>query len=208
MVTRTMNIGTIKHWNDEKGYGFIAPDNGGKDVFLHITAFGKRHHRPEVGQEVSYAATQGEKGRLRALNVQLMGNGSFSPRAAKHTVFSFFAIIYMAGIATGVYLGKLPDFSVPLYLGESVTTFLAYGSDKSKAQHGGWRTQESTLHLLSVIGGWPGALVAQQMFNHKTTEKSFRSGFWFTVVLNCAGFFWYTSPGALEKTMNFLERLQ
>lgn len=201
-----MNFGTIKHWNDNKGYGFISPDNGGNDVFLHIKAFKKRSHRPEVGQVVSYDTTSGEKGRLRAFNVQYMENESSSTNTKKRTILSICAFVYVIGVAVGVYLGKLPKFSTHLYLGASFITFLAYGIDKSKAKQGRWRTQESTLHLFSIVGGWPGALLAQQKFNHKTTKESFRSEFWFTVAINCVGFFWFTSPGALEKTINFLDK--
>ena len=204
-ITRIMNFGTIKHWNDDKGYGFITPDNGGNDVFLHIKAFKKWSHRPEIGQVVSYNTTSGDKGRLRALNVRFMENESYSPH--RLTIFSFLAFVYVVGISMGVLLGKLPKVSIPWYLGASIITFLAYGIDKSKAKNGRWRTQESTLHLFSVVGGWPGAILAQQKFNHKTTKGSFRSEFWFTVVLNCVAFFWFASPGALEKTMNFLGKL-
>jgi len=45
---------------------------------------------------------------------------------------------------------------------------------KSAARKGAWRTQESTLHLLSLVGGWPGALVAQQKLRHKSKKQSFR----------------------------------
>ena len=58
--TTTMNFGTIKFWNDEKGYGFISPDNGGKDVFVHIKSFKKCSDRPEIGQVVSYDTSMGE----------------------------------------------------------------------------------------------------------------------------------------------------
>ncbi|CAG36796.1 cold shock and DUF1294 domain-containing protein [Desulfotalea psychrophila] len=201
-----MNFGTIKHWNDEKGYGFITPDNGGNDVFLHIKAFKKRPHRPEIGQVISYGTTSGDKGRLRACNVQYMEDKSSSTHTKKLTFTIYCAFLYVIGIAVGVYLGKLPKVSIYLYLGASFITFLAYGIDKSKAKQGGWRTQESTLHLFSIVGGWPGALLAQQKFNHKTTKESFRSEFWGTVVMNCVGFFWFTSPGALEKTIHFLDK--
>jgi uncharacterized membrane protein YsdA (DUF1294 family)/cold shock CspA family protein len=201
-----MNFGTIKHWNDEKGYGFIAPDNGGDDIFLHIKAFNKRSHRPEVDQVVSYDTAAAEKGRLRAINVQFMENEPSSSNSIKFTFLSFFALSYVIGISVGVYLGKLPKLSIPLYLGASLIAFIAYGIDKSKAKHGGWRTKESTLHLFSVLGGWPGAILAQQKFHHKTTKVSFRFEFWFTVILNCVGFFWFTSPGGVDKTINFLNK--
>jgi uncharacterized membrane protein YsdA (DUF1294 family) len=67
----------------------------------------------------------------------------------------------------------------------SVATFAIYGWDKRAAQAGRRRTPENTLHLLSLAGGWPGALVAQRLFRHKTRKRSFQVAFWFTVVANC-----------------------
>ena len=72
-----------------------------------------------------------------------------------------------------------------LYIVASMAAFVAYGADKSAAQSGRWRTPESTLHVLSLIGGWPGALVAQRVFRHKSRKRSFRAAFYATVALNC-----------------------
>jgi len=69
-----------------------------------------------------------------------------------------------------------------------------YAVDKSAAKKGIWRTQESTLHLLSLTGGWPGALVAQQKLRHKSKKESFRLVFWATVVLNLGAFVWLHTP--------------
>jgi len=66
----------------------------------------------------------------------------------------------------------------------SLLTFLIYAVDKAAAKKGGWRIKESTLHLLSFIGGWPGALVAQKTLRHKTRKQPFRFIFWVTVILN------------------------
>jgi uncharacterized membrane protein YsdA (DUF1294 family) len=73
-------------------------------------------------------------------------------------------------------------------LGLSLLTFLAYAVDKSAAINGRWRTREKTLHLLSVAGGWPGALLAQQLLRHKCSKPSFVAVFWITVAANAAGF--------------------
>jgi uncharacterized membrane protein YsdA (DUF1294 family) len=73
-------------------------------------------------------------------------------------------------------------------------TYAAYALDKSAAKKGAWRTQESTLHLLALAGGWPGALIAQQTLRHKSKKKSFRIVFWVTAALNLAGFVWLFSP--------------
>lgn len=82
------------------------------------------------------------------------------------------------------------------YAAASVVTFIAYALDKSAAKRGGWRTRESSLHALALVGGWPGALLAQQFLRHKSTKAEFRAVFWLTVVLNVAGLVWLSSPWA------------
>jgi uncharacterized membrane protein YsdA (DUF1294 family) len=72
-----------------------------------------------------------------------------------------------------------------VYAAMSVLTAIAYGWDKLCAKRGWSRVPEMRLHLLSLFGGWPGALVAQQVFRHKSSKKSFRAVFFLTVVLNC-----------------------
>lgn len=73
-------------------------------------------------------------------------------------------------------------------------TFFIYAIDKSAARRSAWRTPERTLHLLALAGGWPGALLAQQLLRHKTAKLPFRITFWVTVVLNVAGLLWLCSP--------------
>ncbi|SCW31882.1 MULTISPECIES: DUF1294 domain-containing protein [unclassified Pseudomonas] len=66
----------------------------------------------------------------------------------------------------------------------SVVAFLLYWSDKRKARADAWRTPENVLHALELAGGWPGALLAQQLFRHKTRKVSFQVVFWFIVLLH------------------------
>ncbi|MBI2923307.1 MAG: cold-shock protein [Planctomycetes bacterium] len=64
-----MSTGVVKWFNDQKGYGFIAPDDGGKDVFVHHTAIQEQGFRSLAeGQKVSFDITQDVKG-ARAVNV-------------------------------------------------------------------------------------------------------------------------------------------
>jgi CspA family cold shock protein len=67
-----MNTGTVKWYNDQKGYGFIQPDSGGKDVFVHATALQRAGLRGlREGQKVSYEVqTDQRTGRLSAVNLQ------------------------------------------------------------------------------------------------------------------------------------------
>lgn len=81
-----------------------------------------------------------------------------------------------------------------MYAGASVVCALVYAIDKSAAKAGRWRVSESALHTLSLVGGWPSALVAQQVLRHKSNKASFRAAFWGTVVVNVAGFVALHSP--------------
>jgi uncharacterized membrane protein YsdA (DUF1294 family) len=81
-----------------------------------------------------------------------------------------------------------------LYAGLSIVTFVVYAMDKSAATRGNWRTKESTLHLLALAGGWPGAFLAQQMLRHKSSKASFRRVYRVTVLLNVAAFAVLGSP--------------
>ena len=66
----------------------------------------------------------------------------------------------------------------------SVLAILAYAVDKHAAQTGAYRVSEQALILLGLFGGWPGALLAQRLFRHKTVKRSFQSLFWVSVVAN------------------------
>ena len=66
----------------------------------------------------------------------------------------------------------------------SLASFVAYGFDKRRAQKNGRRVPEKTLHVMALFGGWPGALMGQRVFRHKTQKLSFRIVFWLCVVLH------------------------
>jgi len=73
-----------------------------------------------------------------------------------------------------------------LLLVVSFVTFVVYGFDKRRADNGGRRVPERTLHILAFFGGWPGALIAQRQFRHKTRKTSFLIVLWTLVVLHVA----------------------
>src|SRR3546814_10961061 len=70
-----------------------------------------------------------------------------------------------------------------------------YWLDKEAAQGGAQRIPESTLHLVDLLGGWHGALIAQQQFRHKTVKRSFQFAFWCSVLANVAIMAWLVRSG-------------
>ena len=191
--------GRITTWNDAKGFGFITPVTGGKQVFVHIRAFGNRSRRPEINQLVTYALSSDGKGRPCAVKATLAGDRL--PKRTKRSTDSpsvLVAACFLAIVGFSVLAGRIPPLVLAIYTGASLLAFIVYAADKSAARKGGWRTRESTLHLLSLAGGWPGALVSQQTLRHKSKKESFRLVFWFTVLLNCGVFAWLLTPAGAD----------
>jgi len=192
--------GKITTWNDEKGFGFITPDSGGKQVFVHIKAFGNRNRRPKLNQLVTYALSSDGKGRPCATKASLADDRL--PERVKRSNDSILVIVaafFLLLVGISVLTARMPPLILALYVVASLLTFIMYAVDKSAARKGCWRTQERTLHLLSLAGGWPGALVAQQQLRHKSRKQSFQSEFWFTVLLNCGIFAWLLTPTGTDK---------
>jgi len=104
--------------------------------------------------------------------------------AGAYLAIPAFLVVYL--VVNAVW--PLPIWVAGVYLAASVGCFVAYAVDKSAATAGRWRVSESALLVWGVVGGWPGAIVAQQTLRHKTKKASFRAAFWGTVVLNVGAF--------------------
>jgi uncharacterized membrane protein YsdA (DUF1294 family) len=85
------------------------------------------------------------------------------------------------------------------YFPGSVVTFAVYAWDKHRAQNGEWRVAENTLHFLDLLGGWPGALVAQRLFRHKTRKLSFQIVFWLIVTIHFAIWGWLIAQQIINE---------
>jgi CspA family cold shock protein len=69
--TKTMSIGTVKWFNATKGFGFIQPADGSKDVFVHVSAVERSSlGRLNEGDKVSYDLERGQQGKISAVNLQ------------------------------------------------------------------------------------------------------------------------------------------
>jgi uncharacterized membrane protein YsdA (DUF1294 family)/cold shock CspA family protein len=214
--------GTLTQWNDERGFGWIEADDGGERLFVHINAFEPHppaDQRPRVGQRLQFAVGL-VQGRKRAVQVTWRSASTTAqardrrpiPRHSAGTharaaaasrsgsvhipawfgygvLCLWLALLLLIDIAWG-----LPQPLWLVYAALGVITFMAYWRDKWAAQQDRWRTSERALQLLALLGGWPGAVLAQQWLRHKSSKASFQAVFWCMVVLHAVAVLWLCSP--------------
>lgn len=189
-------VGRVVEWNDERGFGFVVPNGGHDRVFLHIKSFERQNRRPVDGTLVSYEIALDERERPRAAAVRFvrLAAGQEKP-PARIPWRSSLGAAALCTLAVLWFADRLPGSIAVAYGVASALAFVVYGADKSAASQGRWRTEENTLHLLDLLGGWPGALVAQGMFRHKTRKAEFQFVFWITVIANVAVATWLAKGG-------------
>lgn len=185
--------GHISSWKDDKGFGFITPAAGGEKVFVHISAFTNRRGRPEVDDRVTYELRADAQGRAQAGEVAFLDRRRTSSFRPRRLLPLLVAASFLGVLAYAVNSGRVPALVLVVYLAASVVAFMAYALDKWAAVKGRWRTQESTLHFFALVGGWPGALAAQDLLRHKSSKVSFQVTFWVTVIVNCGALGWLLS---------------
>jgi uncharacterized membrane protein YsdA (DUF1294 family)/cold shock CspA family protein len=218
------HTGTLRTWHDDRGFGFIAPTQGGREVFVHRSAFGADGARPTLNERLSYDLAADAQGRPRALQVQRLamaaaargpkpapvlaaaarsrlpepqrpGRPAPAPGAASWGTATLFAIpaLLVVYVALSV-LWRVPGWVALAYLALSALCYAVYAADKSAAAAGRRRVSENTLLALGLLGGWPGALLAQQRLRHKSVKPAFRRAFWATVLANGALLLVLSSP--------------
>jgi uncharacterized membrane protein YsdA (DUF1294 family)/cold shock CspA family protein len=212
--------GTLASWNDARGFGFIEPTGGGRRVFVHVSAFESAEPRPDDGDLIGYEIGRGPDGRPRAARARVVRVARVSarseqggrmpepaaPRRARPAALPFAPVLVFAVflvLAVAVW-GASPWYA-SIYVGMSAITFGIYAWDKQAAIDGAWRTRESTLQAAALLGGWPGAVFAQQLLRHKNRKVSFQLVFWLLVVVNVTAFIvlvW--RPELVDRLSNYL----
>ena len=192
-------LGRITDWNDAKGFGFVTPNGGGDRAFVHVKAFERQGRPPVSGDLIAYVVQRDAKGRLNASGVRFAGTRAIPEPASRIRVpRKLIAGLAFAALLAGWLLHKLPIEAVFVYVVMSGVAIFMYAFDKSAAERGRRRTPENTLHLVALLGGWPGAFLAQDLFRHKSRKVEFQVVFWMTVLANCGLLVWVLRSPALR----------
>jgi uncharacterized membrane protein YsdA (DUF1294 family)/cold shock CspA family protein len=210
-----LSRGQLATWKDERGFGFIQPADGSKEVFLHISAIKDSTRRPQAGDTIYYQ-TAVEAGKIRACNAFSLGarkqptslassdNRSASNTTSKHPFPILEALLLsLLPLIGSVHFAWVTANPIPIaaYLAMSFLTFALYREDKFRAKRGNWRIPEKTLHLCELAGGWLGGFVAQRTLRHKSSKSSYQVVFWGIVILHLAFWVdWLLLGGAMIKT--------
>ena len=205
--------GRVLRWDAQRGFGFIRSPDTVAEVFFHVRDY-EENRLPFEGMEVTFDEIHvGGKG-PRGLKVQSVRNAiqqakalPEDPKAAilpkgkpvqrntpdrltdrerKVLLASLGLMVFWLTMwVVSIGLGRLPALAVLTTLAIiNLLTFYIYMLDKNAAETGEWRVTEKQLHVLALVGGWPGAWFAQRVFNHKTSKTSFQMTYWATVALH------------------------
>lgn len=180
-MTRRLT-GLVDKWNEDRGFGFIKT-NTYENIFFHISEW-QTHDRPKVGDEVFFVLTKENKG-LKGIEVR-----------KKDSAIEVFAKFRLGVIWYGVLLmligfSRLPAWVLLAYFVADILSYLMYALDKKRAYTNQWRIPENHLHILSLMGGWNGARIAQQKLRHKTQKQPFRFLYFLTILINILTVFAY-----------------
>ena len=183
--------GYVKKWHDKKNFGYIVTETN-NIYFFHVADF-KPPRKPVIGDKVIFNVSKDNQGRTKAEHIQ-----EFSFVKNKHDqknlnqkqfkngqyINLFQCIAFYALLIFLVFTKKLNLLFIFWYVALSIITYILYAKDKKAALNGSWRVSELTLHILSLLGGWVGAMFAQTYLNHKSTKSEFQTNYYFTVIIN------------------------
>jgi uncharacterized membrane protein YsdA (DUF1294 family)/cold shock CspA family protein len=195
-------LGKVAEWNEERGFGFIQPlQASAARVFFHIRDYRQDGRRPQPGELVRYSARRQDDGRWRADSVrravappgrQQRVRAQAPGRDAGALAWGVL-VAHLAGLGWALHAQRLVPLAALALLALSCLTAAAYAIDKRAARLGLWRIPESQLHLLELLGGWPGAILAQRLLRHKTRKTAYQVLFWLAVLGNATVFWGWLS---------------
>ena len=125
-------------------------------------------------------------------------------RQARPLPRALLGVAFLLAVVVAPLKGVVPAALPLAYAVFGCVSYVMYSRDKIASARAMRRTPERELHFIDLLGGWPGALIAQQRFRHKTLKASFQSVFWCTVLANVAGAAWSVHSGFARSVTNVL----
>lgn len=213
--------GKVVFWQDEKGFGFLICDQTNQKLFFHIRDLlpnpaNKTKARPVEGDSLLFNMGSDKQGRpiATALQLQRSSVAEQTPQVTSNRknavdlayaqdLALYFRAAFLMLVIIALLFGTLPYLLPILYLEASLFTYWLYQADKNAAiARQAQRLPEESLQMFSLIGGWPGALVAQKKLAHKRSKPLFQREFWLIVLANCILLVWLLS----QHGQQFLSR--
>jgi uncharacterized membrane protein YsdA (DUF1294 family)/cold shock CspA family protein len=195
-------VGNLRSWDDDKGYGFIVPKDGGRDIFVHIADFKHDDYRPVVGGTIYYRVKRDDNGKLKAYDAMVKEDEYKTIKKKVSLTIWLIVLIPFILSAYAIFAFKNPAPAM-VYSLMSFIAFFMYAYDKNKAKADDWRIAEKTLHIIEFLGGWPGALLAQRELHHKNKKESYQITFWFIVAIHLTGWaYLIISKATFEKIIS------
>ncbi len=193
LVNGETYVGKVVRWRDEERAGYIKVKSIKARVFFPQSAFVFRDKRPAKHQQVSFVLGR-RRGEWVATRVipqgYELGWADRESTPSGTVLGGGFSETLLGSAFILLYLAAVSFISLPLasaYLLASCLLLILYRTDKRSAQNGRTRVPDFVLHLLAVLGGWPGGLLAQMRYQHHTANIGFVRAFWFSVALNAVG---------------------
>ncbi len=113
-MTKKMVKGVLKTWKEDRGFGFIKPDDGGKDIFIHISALNGVSRRPTTGDVIYYQIAKDNRGKYKAINAQIDGlntvedkpRGLLQTSSGKKRIIVIAVVVIVIIIAVAVFISN------------------------------------------------------------------------------------------------------
>lgn len=166
----------LVEWDRQKGYGFLQA--GPQRVFLHRREFAELPRTPVVGEKIRFTMGLDAQGRSCAKNARFVRSSVSLGVGSLLALIGLLVLPTLAAWDRGWDYRWIGGYAVLV----SAFTCWNYARDKRLAREGAWRVAEARLHLLELLGGWPGAFLAQRRLRHKCSKGSYQFVFWLIVL--------------------------